>query len=238
MGSFRRGTPGPKPPARPPRKDFVMMRWSVLIAVAAAAVVTGAAVPARTARPPEEVKVEVAKPAVVIGQKTGYFNMAKVMREHKKAKTAVERLNARKDRLAANLVGMRNMYAELQAAGQRTADPRRRDELAEGVIMLARRIEDGDRALNKLLNDRATIIIVELYDELRSVAAAVARENGLTALLAYPDATNAAEAENPMVKELKLKPPALQPFYLDSSVEFTDEIIRRLNDRFDAENND
>jgi Skp family chaperone for outer membrane proteins len=160
------------------------------------------------------------------------------MREYKKAKTAAERLNARKDRLAANLIGMRNMYAELQAMGQKTNDPKKKDEIADSMIMLARRVEDTDRALQKMLNDRATIIIVELYDELRGVTTALARENGLTALLAYPDATNATEAENPFVKELKLKPPALQPFYLDSSVDFSDEIIRRLNEKFDAENND
>ena len=56
------------------------------------------------------------------------------------------------------------------------------------------------------------------------------------ALLAFPDAVTREEAENPLIKELKLKPPALSPFYLDPSVEFSDEILRRLNDKFAAEN--
>ena len=101
--------------------------------------------------------------------------------------------------------------------------------------MLARQIEDTDRALNKMLNERASVIIVEIYDDIRAVTTAVAQESGLVALLAFPDAVTREEAENPLIKELKLKPPALQPFYLDPSVDYSDEILRRLNEKFVAE---
>jgi Skp family chaperone for outer membrane proteins len=235
--------PGPKPPVARSRKGFVMVRWSVLAAgagaVMCAAFVAGAAVPTPPAKS-TEAKADAARSVVVVGQKTGYFNMAKVMRESKPAKTAVDRLNARKDRLAANLLGMRNMYLDLQAAAPKPNPIRGpgKDERADEIRSLAREIEDTDRALGKMLNERASIIIVELYDELRTVTAAVAHENGLTALLAFPDAATRDEAENPLVKELKLKPPALQPFFLDASVDFSDEIVRRLNENFALENNE
>ena len=216
-----------------------MIRWSVLaagaVAVMGAAFVTGAAVPTKTARPPNEVKAD-ARPPVAIGPRTGYFNMAKVMRDSRKAKTALERLNARRERLAANLVGVRNMYADLQAVAQKpTTGAKKKDETTEDMRMLARQIEDMDRALNKMLNERASVIIVEIYDDIRAVTTAVAQESGLVALLAFPDAVTREEAENPLIKELKLKPPALQPFYLDPSVDYSDEILRRLNDKFAAE---
>ncbi len=216
-----------------------MIRWSVLaagaVAVMGAAFVTGAAVPTKTARPPNEVKAD-ARPPVAIGPRTGYFNMAKVMRDSRKAKTALERLNARRERLAANLVGVRNMYTDLQAVAQKpTTGAKKKDETTEDMRMLARQIEDMDRALNKMLNERASVIIVEIYDDIRAVTTAVAQESGLVALLAFPDAVTREEAENPLIKELKLKPPALQPFYLDPSVDYSDEILRRLNDKFAAE---
>jgi Skp family chaperone for outer membrane proteins len=219
-----------------------MIRWSVLVAgvvaASAAAFVAGAAVPDKGARPPAEVKADAGKPAVVVGQKTGYFNMAKVMRDYKRAKTAVERLNSRRDRLTANLFGLRNMHAALQGQAQRATDPRQKDEISDDMIRLARQIEDADRVLNKMLNDKATFIIVELYDEIYATVEAVARENGLVAVLAYPDAVTREERENPQIKELKLKPPAAQPFYVDPSVDYSDEIVRRLNDKFQAENGD
>jgi Skp family chaperone for outer membrane proteins len=219
-----------------------MIRWSVLaagaVAVMCAAFVTGASVPTKTAKPPTEAKADAAKPVVVVGQKTGYFNMAKVMRESKRAKTAVERLNARRERLAANLMGLRNMHADLKAVVQNSTDPKKKEEAAEGLITVTRQVEDMDRTLNKMLHDRATVIIVELYDEMRAITALVAHDNGLVALLAFPDAVTRDEAENPAIKELKLHPPALHPFYLDPSVDYSDEIVRRLNEKFNAENDE
>ncbi len=217
-----------------------MIRWSVLLASAVALVggafVAGASVPTKSAKPPVEVKADAAKPPVVVGQKTGYFNMAKVMRGYKRAKSAVERLNARKDRLSANLIGLRNMHLELQALAKKTTDEKRKEEIADDLIRLTRQIEDMDRALQKILNDKASLIIADLYDEMYAAASVMAREHGLMALLAYPDAVTAEESESPYIKELKLKPPAAQPFFIDPSVDYTDELLRRLNDKFNADN--
>lgn len=217
-----------------------MIRWSVLAAGAvvalAGAFVTGASVPPKAATP-VEAKAEVAKPPVVVGQKTGYFNMVKVMRDYKRARTAAERLGARKDRLSANLVGLRNMHTELQEIAKLTTNAKRKDEIAEDLIQLKRQIEDLDRELTKILNDKASIVLSELYDELRAATEQVARDHGLVALIAYPDAVTAEETESPTIRELKLKPPAAYPFYLDSSVDYTDEIIRKVNEKFNAENN-
>jgi Skp family chaperone for outer membrane proteins len=217
-----------------------MVRWSALAAVAVvgAAFVTASAVPTKIAKPPADAKAEDARQVVVVGQRTGYFNMAKVMREYKRAKTAVARLNARKDRMAANLIGLRNMHGQLEATLRTTADPKRRDEITSGLITLRRQIEDTDREISKILNNRASIIVGELHDEMRRTVAAVARDNGLVAVLAYPDAVTPEEAENPMIKELRLKPPAAHPFYLDPSVDYTDEILRRLNEKVAGENDD
>jgi Skp family chaperone for outer membrane proteins len=213
-----------------------MMRWNVLIAGTAAvlggAFVAGASVAPKPVRAPEGAKAEVAKPPVVIGQKTGYFNMAKVMRDYKRAKTSVERLNVRKNRLSANLVGLKALHAELAAAAQKTADEDKRFALEQDARAVARQVEDMDREISKILNERASTIIAELYDEIYAVVAAVARDHGLTAVIAYPDAVTAEERESPFIKELKLKPPAAHPFFLDPSVEFSDEIVRRLNDKF------
>lgn len=217
-----------------------MVRWSAAVAgtlaVVGAAFVAGAAVPEKAAKPPEAVKADAAKPPLVVGQKTGYFNMAKVMREYKRAKTSAATLSAHKDRIVVNLNGMRAMYEHLQAVAKTTPAGPRRDQIETDMRLIARRVEDLDRDTQKLLNERATAFITGLYDELYAVAEGLARENNLSALLAYPDAVTRDERENPLIKELKLKPPALQPFYVDSSVEYSDEIVRRLNEKFEADN--
>ena len=144
-----------------------------------------------TARPsPSEIK------GTVIGQKTGYFNMAKVMREYQRAKTAVVRLNA-KGRMVANLVGLADVHPICRpTAGRR---PPRRPEVPPrpGLIGIARQVEDLDREINKLLNNQATVIIAELYDEIHATVGELAREHGLVAVLAYPDAVTARGGRKP-----------------------------------------
>src|SRR5262245_50895156 len=214
-----------------------MVRWGVL--TAGAAVVVGAALVTGASVPPPRQLADPQKPAeikTVVGQKTGYFNMARVMREYRRAKTAVDRLNARRDRMGANLVGLRGMYTDLQAAAQQATNEEQKYRLSRDMVMLARRVEDLDRELSKLLNNQAAMVIVELYDEMHAEVAEIAREHGLVVVLAYPDAVTPEEAQSPGVKELKLKPPAAHPFYLDPSVDYTDELLQRLNAKFAAEN--
>ena len=215
------------------------MRWGV--AAGCAAVVAGAALVSaggRTGPAKVEAQGEPAKAVVVVGQRTGYFNIAKVMRDYTRAKTSVTQLNERKARLSGNLRGMQAMYRELQSAAQKTTDAREKERIADEMRPLVRMIEDTDRAINRALNDRATGIIAGLHDDIRAVVAAVARDNGLTAVLAYPDAVTPEEENSPLVKELRLKPPALQPFYLDPAADYSDEILRRLNAKFAAEHAD
>ncbi len=222
-----------------------MIRWSVLTAAAmvgvGGAVVTATTIPPKPpAAPPAPVEVK----ATIIGQKIGFFNMAKLMKNYDRAKTGVARLNDRKMRMTANLIGMRAMYLDAQKASTNNGillTPDQLKELAKeqdvrmnSMVKLARQIEDMDRDINKLLNDQATIVITELYDEIRMAVTELAREEGLSAMLTYPDASTPEEMESPMVKELKLKPPAAQPFFLEASVDFTDELLQRLNTRYAA----
>ena len=51
-------------------------------------------------------------------------------------------------------------------------------------------------------------IISKLYDQIKTVVDKTAEMNGYHIVFAYPDAVTDKEMNDPMVKELKLKPPA------------------------------
>jgi hypothetical protein len=53
--------------------------------------------------------------------------------------------------------------------------------------------------------------------------------NGYHIVFAYPDAVDPKEMDNPMIKELKLKPPAAQPFYVAKQVDVTGVVVQTLN---------
>jgi Skp family chaperone for outer membrane proteins len=216
-----------------------MVRWNTLAAGAAvvigAAFVTGASLPPKSFDGPS--KEDPIKAMSLRGQKIGFFNMAKIMREYKRALTAVQRLNARRERMSNNLFGMREMYKALQSM-PKDPNPNRQEQAAHEMLLLSRQIEDMDREIAKLLSNQAATMIAELYDEIHAMTVEIAHDRGLSAVFAYPDAVTPEEQGNPLVKELKLKPPAAQPFYLDPSVDYTDELLERLNTKFAAETGD
>ena len=213
-----------------------MVRWGVLAAcaavVAGAAFVTGTSIPPKPfAEPP---KIE-ARALGTLGQKTGYFNIARVMREYKRANAHVAAVAERQKLALAQVKGMRDMYVELQAAAQQTTDANERHRIGREMVAISRIVEDYERAQSKAHHERSAEIIAELFREIEATVADMARARGLAVVLAYPAPVTPQEAENPVVMELTLKPPAAYPFYLDPSVDYTDELLQRLNAKFAAE---
>jgi predicted RNase H-like nuclease (RuvC/YqgF family) len=135
-----------------------MIRWSVLVAgatlIAGAAFVTGTSVP-----PKAQIDLPQVEQKLVVGQKTGYFNMAAVMRDFKKAQNQVKDLNAERERLSAKLKEWKAEYLKLQLDVQTETVAEHRDQLSKELLELARKIDDENRRIDKTLNDRASAII-------------------------------------------------------------------------------
>jgi Skp family chaperone for outer membrane proteins len=157
------------------------------------------------------------------------FNMAAVMRDYGKAKYQVYQLNEERKRLSADLVVWRAEYIKLQEENTKSLEPNLREANARRMLELSRKIQDKDQEVNKTLNEKASQIISTLYDEIKTVVDKTAEMNGYHIVFAYPAAVTAEEQKSPMVKELMLKPPAAQPFYVARHVDLTNVIIQTLN---------
>ena len=223
-----------------------MKRWSVFVvvgAVASVAFVAGAshspgAKPAEEKMPepakpgavnPDVAKPEPAKPAAV-GHKIAVFNMAAVMRDFHLAKYQVWQLNNKRTELSKKMVALSAEYTQLQREAQPNLPVP--EDKAKRAFALAREIEDEHRTINKQLNDDASAIIGELYDKIKVVVDKTAEKEGFQLVLAYPDAVTPDELQSPHIKELKLKPPAAQPFYVAREIDITARVIERLNELY------
>lgn len=173
--------------------------------------------------PPGAQPVSAVRPTVAV------FNMAAVMRDYGKAKYQVYMLNKKRNEMSVELNKWKGEYIQLQQEIQKQQQPDLRDQMAKKMVDLARRIEDKDREINKALNDDASAIISQLYDDIKTVVDKTAEMNGYHIVFAYPDAVTPEELKNPMVKELKLKPPAAQPFYVAKQVDVTGVVVQTLN---------
>lgn len=169
-------------------------------------------------------------PAAQTGRPTvAVFNMASVMRDFGKAKWQVYQLNEERKGMSGDLVKWRAEYIKLQQGIQAAPDPAVKEKLGKDMLELARKIEDKDRDINKVLNDKASTIISGLYDDIKLVVDKTAEMNGYHLVFAYPDAVTEDEKKNPYLKELKLKPPAAQPFFVHPQVDVTGVVVQTLN---------
>jgi Skp family chaperone for outer membrane proteins len=157
------------------------------------------------------------------------FNMAAVMREFGQAKYQVHTLNEKRKSLSAQVVAWRAEYVKIQEELPKIQVPQLREEMSKKMLDLSRRIQDEETRINKTLNDEASAIISKLYDQIKTVVDKTAEMNGYHIVFAYPDAVTEKEINDPMVKELKLKPPAAQPFFVAKHVDLTGVVVQTLN---------
>jgi Skp family chaperone for outer membrane proteins len=212
-----------------------MVRWSVVAASAAvvvgAAFVTGSSLPGNSFEQPP--RAEGLKNLSMTSQKFGFFNMVRVMRESHRAAFSSKRLAERKDQLAHNVMGLREMHRVLLSSMQESQQ--RQEQTQHELILLIRQIEDLERESNKSLSTLAARAVTELDNDIHAAAAELAQKRRLSAVLAYPDIASPEELDSPQVRELRLKPAALMPFHLDPALDYTDELIELLNAKVPAE---
>jgi Skp family chaperone for outer membrane proteins len=172
------------------------------------------------------------KPAASIS-KIAVFNMAAVMKDYGKAKYQVYLLTEERKELTAEVASMRTEIAKLQMRILLEKNQATKEELEEQKVELGREVEDKARKVDKHLNEKASKVISDLYDEIKAVVDETAKMKGYDIVFAYPDATG-PDLSTPYVKELKLKPPAAQPFFVAKHVDLSDEIVEKLNARHPA----
>lgn len=173
--------------------------------------------------PPGQPAPQAGRPAVAV------FNMVAVMREYKKAKYQVWQLTEEKKKASAEVSIWKAEYIKLQQETQLPLEPQIKDGKQRRMVELARQIEDKNREAEKKLNTQAEVVISSLYDEIRNVVDKTAEMNGYHIVFAYPDASSPDEMKSAYMKELKLKPPAAQPFFVDKRVDITGVVIQTLN---------
>jgi Skp family chaperone for outer membrane proteins len=202
-------------------------RKNIWVAAALGALCT---IGAATAQPPAPGAPGGAPPAAPQTRPTiAVFNMAAVMRDFGQAKYQVWVLNNKKTELSKNIVAWRSEYIDIQKTLTANPNHPQKDQLQARQLKIARDVEDEDRKINKQLNDDASAIIADLYDKIKVVVDRTADANGYHVVFAYPDAVTQEELKSPFIKELKLKPPAAQPFYVAAHADMTPMLVKTLN---------
>lgn len=162
------------------------------------------------------------------------FNIVDVIRNYNFAKNHMANLNHMRQVMSADLIKWRKDYLDKQEELKKTADPRKKDELSSELLKLSRQIQDRDAEIAKKINDEGSKVISQIHDHIKTVVERIALPNGYHVVLAYPEFTTTEEMNRPENKEMKLRPPAAQPWYVAPQVDLTKLVIETLNKWYEA----
>jgi Skp family chaperone for outer membrane proteins len=189
----------------------------------AGAINAQAPAPAPAAPPPA-----ASRPTVAV------FNIVDVIRNYNFAKNHMALLNDKRTKMSAELIKWRKDYLEKQQQLQQAATPQIKDDLSKQLVELARKIEDKDREIAKVINEEGSKVIAQIHDHIKTVVDRIALPNGSHVVFAYPELTTPEEANRIENKEMKLRPPAAQPWYVAPQVDLTKMVVDTLNKWYEA----
>jgi Skp family chaperone for outer membrane proteins len=172
--------------------------------------------------------------AAAARSKIAIINIAKVLRNYNKANAQGKEIADRRKYYLDQVNVIRSKAADKNKELAAANNEKSKESVEVELRAFQRQVEDIDRKAQKELMDMSNDTIVRVYKEVQGMCEAIATANGFEMILAYPDATEAAEEGTAVVAQLKLQTPALMPFYVRQDLDITSYVIKALNDRYPA----
>jgi Skp family chaperone for outer membrane proteins len=178
-----------------------------------------------------------APPAPPPPPRIAYVNIAKVLRQYEKANEDGAKLTRKREQFVVEIKPIQEEIAQIQRNIQTTNDAEEKDALRKRAVELQRKAEDIDQRAKKILTEITDRTIVEVYQNIKTIIEEIAVERGLDVVEMYPDASTPDEDKKPNVAQIKLQTPALTPIFVRKELLITDEVVKRLNQKYPAGQN-
>jgi Skp family chaperone for outer membrane proteins len=156
-------------------------------------------------------------------------NIAKVLREYKRAAAQGKAITAKKQEFADRIKRMRESLANKSRQIQSATDEKEKSLLQKEGKALSREIDDLTEEAERVLSELSDRTIIDVYKKIRDAIVALAKGRGLDVVQCYPDAATPEDEKKPALAQLKLQTPALIPFYLNKEFDLTERVIEDLN---------
>lgn len=162
--------------------------------------------------------------------RVGYVFIPKVVHEADRAKKHGEQIRALQEKFAVRADFLRRALQAQQAelAGATAAD---RAGLERDLVKSQRELEDLDREARREVEGLQRKLIALLYQDVARAVAEVAKENGLDAVHTYTVSPGTAD---PVQIHGLLAAPAA-PVFVRPDADFTAEVLKRMNKRYEVE---
>ena len=164
-------------------------------------------------------------------QRIVIVNIAKVLRDYKKANTRGADITVKRQAYVTKVNALREQLATVNKEFNMSQVPETKKKLQEQALGIQRQVEDIDREAQLDLTKLSNETIVQVYQEIKGVIADIATTNNLDMVLCYPAASKTEDEATPQVAQLMLQTPAMIPFY-HKGMDVTEVVIKTLNGRY------
>jgi Skp family chaperone for outer membrane proteins len=198
------------------------VNWIKYIALVGFGVIVGWAVPGQPASNARE-SPRVEPPRI------GYVNSVKVMWGFQRAVQAGKKITDSRQEFVAQVKDEQEKLAKVNKGYEAAADPDTKLQLRAKANDIQRSIETIDAKAQKELTEASNALLVETYDQVRTVAAALAKDRGLDVVEGFTGELKADVQKRHELAQLTLQSYGLTPLYLKPELDLTEELIERLN---------
>jgi Skp family chaperone for outer membrane proteins len=168
----------------------------------------------------------------------GYVNVAKVLGDFRRMNQECERITARRIAYLGQAKSERDLIQQLTLQYNATRDSQLKKALQEQALAANRRLEAIDKEATENLTDLSNKNNVAVFRQISDAIADLAKDRGLDVVEGFSAAWLPENQRGPEVAKSMLHTPALMPYYLKPELDFTDEIIERLNKKYPPEKDD
>lgn len=205
-----------------------MRGWTLLFAAASLALGGAFAGMLLTQRPEAQAREGGNTPARAT--RIAYVNIVDLMKNYDRLNKHTGTLNERRKVLVEEINDLRNEHARLAKNLATTADEAEKAIAQEKMTAVQRRIEDIDKAAQRELSSLGDKAVLDTYNEVADCIAEIAKERDLDVVEIFPS----GKPVTPAVANLVLRPPAGYPIYLRPGMDITDDVAKRLNEKYPA----
>jgi len=161
--------------------------------------------------------------------KIAVFNVAQIMKDFGKWQYYAVIMDNERKKASAELIKAKNGLMRLQEALERETVQDKKDQLVKTMREQRNAFEDREKQLKEALDAQVAKHLKELFTDVQLVVKTVAETYNYDIVFAYPEATTQAEADTQMYIDLKMRPQAAMPFFVNKRVDITETMISTLN---------
>jgi len=173
--------------------------------------------------------VEASKETEPAPPRIGYVNIAKVLREFKKAMENGKAVTARRQEFIEKLKPLQEAIdAKTKELGS-AVNANEREGLQKELTVLRQEMTKMNQEAQKTLSELTDQMIADVYKDIQGGIADLANERKLDVVECYSDATTPEDLKKAAVAQQKLQSTALYPFFVRKELLLTDDVIELLN---------